>query len=180
MGFAISVKALGSTSARLRAYWDRFARFEQTPSMAALAYPPHVTLAVYERIHEDQLRAALRRVFKDVSAISLRFTALCRFEQPALVFWAAPEPCESLSRVHAAIHKLIDPALCEAHYRPSNWVPHCTLATRVVEANKAVAITSANEPIDAFEVTFDWADCVQFSPVRVIEEINLSPWLSDQ
>jgi 2'-5' RNA ligase len=99
--------------------------------MAVLAYPPHVTLAVYECIQEDELRDALRSVFKNQSPISLRFNRLSRFERPNLVFWAAAEPCEQLVRVHAAIHKLIDPALCEIHYRPNNWVAHCTLATRV-------------------------------------------------
>jgi hypothetical protein len=63
--------------------------------------------------------------------------------------------------------------LCEAHYRPKNWVPHCTLATNVTDAGKAGALGLADEPINAFEVTFGWADCVEFYPVRVIEELRL-------
>jgi 2'-5' RNA ligase len=162
----------------LRAYWDRFARFEHAPSMAGLGYPPHVTLAVYECIREEQLRDALHHVFDNQSSISLRFNRLSCFEQPNLVVWAAPEPCQPLMRVHAAIHELIDPASCEVHYRPNNWVPHCTLATGITETYKSEAITLANESMEAFEVTFDSADCVQFSPIRIIEELSLSPRVS--
>ena len=175
MGFAITIKAPGTTGARLRAYWNKFARFEHAPSMAALSYPPHVTLAVYECIGEEQLREVLHRVFEDQSCIPLRFGRLSSFEQPNLVFWAVPDPSQPLMRVHAAIHELIDPASCEVHYRPNHWVPHCTLATDIIDNNKTEAIKLANESSEAFEVTFDWADCVQFSPVRVVEEIGLSP-----
>jgi 2'-5' RNA ligase len=143
--------------------------------MAGLAYPPHITLAIYPCIGEDQLRDVLRQVFSDQGPILLRFHRLCYFERPNLVFWVAPELCKPLMRVHAAIHKLIDPASCEVHYRPDNWVPHCTLATHVTAPNREEAITLANEPIEAFDVTFDWADCVRFPPVRVIEEFGLSP-----
>src|SRR5262249_52418900 len=126
MSFAISIKAPSTAGARLRAYWDRFGRFEQTPSMAALAYPPHVTFAVYEHIEEDRLRDAVHRVFSRQSCISLRFAKISRFEKPNVVFWAAPDRSEALLRVHAAIHGLIDPASCDVKYRPGHWLPHCT------------------------------------------------------
>ena len=174
MAFAITIRAPGEAGAPLRAYWKRFARFEALPSMAALSYPPHVTLAVYEHIREDRLREALYRAFGGQGAISLRFCRLARFEEPNLVFWAAPDPCEPLLLAHAAIHRAIDPALCEAHYRPENWVPHCTLATHVTGADKAGALALADEPIDAFEVRFGWADCVEFYPVRIIDELRLA------
>jgi 2'-5' RNA ligase len=128
---------------------------------------------MYHCIGEDQLRGVLRQVFNDQGPISLRFNRLSRFEQPNLVFWAVPDPHPPLMRVHAAIHELIDPASCEVHYRPDNWVPHCALATHVTAPNREEAITLANEPIEAFDVTFDWADCVEVSPVRVIAEFSL-------
>src|SRR5262249_45923089 len=145
MGFAISITAPGG--APLRALWDRFAPFEDTPSMAALSYPPHVTLAVYDTIEEDRLRDALHRVFAKEPPMSLRFTRLSRFETPGLVFFAAPERCEPLWRAHAAVHAVIDPSSCDPHYRPGNWVPHCTLATRVTAANAAQAKALADGPI---------------------------------
>jgi 2'-5' RNA ligase len=172
VAFAITIKAPGDAGAPVRAWWERFACFEAAPSMAALSYPPHVTLAVYERIREDRLRDALHQAFIGHGPISLRFRRLSRFEEQNLVFWAAPDPCERLLHAHAAIHRAIDPALCEAHYRPK-WVPHCTLATNVTDARKADALALADEPIDAYEVTFGWADCVEFYPVHIIEELSL-------
>ncbi len=78
MGFAFSIKAPGSSGAPLCAQWERFARLEQAPSMVALDYPPHVTLAVYDHIGKDQLRDALHRVFDGQNSILLRFVRLSR------------------------------------------------------------------------------------------------------
>jgi hypothetical protein len=51
-------------------------------------------------------------------------------------------------------------------------VPHCTLATEVRGADKQNAIVFACAPFEPFEVVFDTVDCVEFPPVRVIEELR--------
>lgn len=174
MAFAISVKALGETAARITDYWSKFSQFEQAPSMAALDYPPHVTLAVYDGIPEQRVREALAPVFREQHALPLRFRRLNYFESPQLVFWADPAPSKPLFEVHAAIHSLIAPSHCREHYRPGSWVPHCTLATQVSPGNTASAIAFVSEPIKPFDVIFDCADCAEFYPVRVVEEHRLS------
>jgi 2'-5' RNA ligase len=141
--------------------------------MAALDYPPHVTLAVYDGIPEHQLRETLRSVFLAHRPLSLRFSKLAFFEEPQLVFWAAPDASEALLNVHAAIHRLVEPSLCREYYRPHAWAPHCTLATQVSTANKEKATALAAKKIQPFEVVFDQADCVEFHPVRIIEECVL-------
>ena len=174
MAFGIGVKARGDDARRLRDYWDRFGQFEQTPSMARLNYPPHITLAVYDRIDERQLRCTLTTVFAGHGALRLRFNKLAFFGAPKLVFWANPEPSEPLLRAHTAIHRFIEPALCQEYYRPGAWAPHCTIATEVTADNRAPAAALAAETIEPFDVIFDAADCVEFLPVRVIEECALT------
>jgi 2'-5' RNA ligase superfamily len=98
--------------APLRDFWAEFTRLEETPSMIALNYPPHVTLAVYDSIPVEQLRHALRCELGTLPPFRLTFVKLAFFECPQLVFWAAPEPSEPLSRAHAAIHRRLDPMLC--------------------------------------------------------------------
>jgi 2'-5' RNA ligase len=174
MAFAININASGGTGARIRDYWAKFGCLEPVPSMAALDYLPHVTLAIYDTIAAAKLREASRVAFRGCPPIRLRFDKLACFEHPQLVFWAAPEPSESLLGVHAAIHGLIDPSLCAEHYRPGRWVPHCTLATNVSSNNIQAARALASKGIEPFEVIFDRADCVEFMPVRIIEGHTLS------
>ena len=70
--------------------------------MAALNYPPHITLAVYDDIHPDQLEAALTASFAGVSALRLTFTRLRFFDDAPLVLWADPaySPAHPRSRTH--------------------------------------------------------------------------------
>ncbi len=173
MPYALSIKATGPTAAKLRDLWSVFSRFESEPSMQALDYPPHVTLAIYDRIEEPVLRNALTSVFDRHPALELRFESLRCFDDPGFVVWAAPERSESLSEAFAAVHELIDPSICREHYRPGNWIPHCTLATGVTGDFLAAARELADNPIEPFEVIFDMADCVEFAPVRVIDERQL-------
>jgi 2'-5' RNA ligase len=173
VSYAITVAAPGGAGAAVRALWDKFGRLERAPSMAALAYPPHLTLAIYERIDEARLLDALRRVFGGHDPFTLRFIRCALFQSPKLVVWADPEPCDRLARVHAAIHELIDPSLCHPHYQPGHWVPHCTLATDIADAARDEAVARVKAPLAPFSVTFGSADCVRFPPVTVLERASL-------
>ena len=106
MPFAISFTASEASGAPIRELWAEFAQLEEVPSMLAMGYPPHVTLAVYDVISEDQLREALHSELSSHIPLRLKFAF---FERPQLVFWAAPESSESLFRAHAAVHRCIDP-----------------------------------------------------------------------
>ncbi len=177
MPVAITIKAAGDTAKPLTELWRVFAQFEVTPSMAALNYPPHITLAVYDSMAEERLRDAAASCFRDTPSQRLGFNRLAYFAEPDFVVWASPIFSEALHRLHDEIHQAIDPALCHPHFHPGQWVPHATLATQITAANRDKAIELASRPIDPFEVVFDWADCVSFPPVWIIEErqLPLSP-----
>ena len=77
MTWAISLKAVNRTADPIRALWDQVSLYERAPSMAALNYPPHITVAIYKDIDPDLLKAALRRASMEVPALRLTFTRLC-------------------------------------------------------------------------------------------------------
>jgi hypothetical protein len=58
MAHAICLKAYNSSGDPIRTLWAEFGRFEPTSSMAALNYPPHITLAIYDGVDEFVLCAA--------------------------------------------------------------------------------------------------------------------------
>ena len=173
VGCAINIKATGETARPILDLWSRAEKFEDTPSMAALGYPPHFTFAIYDEVEPDTPRRVLRDTFSDQSGLKVTFAELRVFEVSPLVLWAAPADTSELWRLHELVHANIDPALCREHYRPGAWVPHCTLATRIAGDRKAEARSLVSGPMEPFDVTFDMADVVTFPPVAVVEEIGL-------
>ena len=174
MPVAISVRATNDTARRIHALWDEASCFEGRPSMAALAYPPHITLAVYDHLDHDCLRAALTTAFEGTSALCVTFDRIGWFDGMPLVLWASPKPSDALARTHTMVHGVIDPKLCRPHYRPGAWVPHCTLATKVIESRRDDALAFARRAIAPFDVLFDAADVVAFPPVAVIQSYGLA------
>jgi 2'-5' RNA ligase len=90
-----------------------------------------------------------------------------------LVLWAEPEPRELLFEMHRQIHAAIDPALCRPHYRPGNWIPHCTLAMQILPDRTADALALANDFRGSVRASFDIVDCATFPRVRVVAEAKL-------
>ena len=174
MASAISLKAPNSTADPIWALWAEVSRLESQPSMAALDYAPHITLAVYDDVDPGRLSAVLAEAFTGASALRLTFTRLRFFDNVPLVLWADPSFSQALASAHARVHARIDPGLCRPHYRPGAWVPHCTLEAQITAEHRDEAIVLAARPIPAFEVIFDVADCVSFPPVVVIAEQPLS------
>jgi 2'-5' RNA ligase len=143
--------------------------------MQALNYPPHLTFAIYENILPDHLCEAVRKTFRDIPAISVEFSGIRHFRNDVLVLWARPVDDSALRQAHQAIHQEIDPTLCQAHYRPDHWQPHCTIAMNIPMASAETALIWATETPARFTVTFDAIDCVRSPPVEILSEVKLAP-----
>ena len=174
MTYAISLKCTNDTAAPILDLWDQASAFEAAPSMASLNYPPHLTLAIYENIHVDRLRAALGVAFRDLPAFSMEFSGIRHFDNESLVLWAFPIPNDALREAHESLHREIDPALCHEHYRPGSWKPHCTLATKIPIASAEAALRWAAGTPARFTAVFDVADCVRAYPVEILDEVRLT------
>jgi 2'-5' RNA ligase len=170
MLYAINLRADNDSAEAIRALWRRTEEIEETPSMAPLNYPPHITLALYDDIEEDVLRGAMQDTFAKQPALTVTFDCIRLFDRPSPVLWAAPKDISALLPLHGRLHSLIDPALCRPYYRPGAWVPHCTVAMQVRADRRPQALALAAEPIEPFDVVFDVGDCVSTHPVRVIGE----------
>lgn len=168
MPVAININADNASARPIRALWDEVGRLEQSPSLAGLNYPPHLTLAIYDQFDEAEAAAALTSVFSAEPAFQLRFSAIRWFENDPLVLWAAPEASDRLMQVHAALHAILNPGLCRPYYRPGIWVPHCSLGTAIPTQRRDEALVFTQRQIAPFDVSFDVADVVRFLPVEVI------------
>jgi len=168
MPLAISIKSTDETAGTIIRLWDEVSEFETVPSMQSLAYPPHISIAVYETIEPDRLVEAFETVFDLCPVLPVTFDRIKTFDAENLILWAAPRPCPGLARLAEALHTAIDPKLCAPHYRPGAWRPHCTLATAIRPEYAGAARAFARRKLEPFTVRFDAADCVDFPPVRIL------------
>jgi 2'-5' RNA ligase len=173
MAFAINLRSDNASAERLHALWHRCDALENTSSMAALNYPPHITLAVFDE-DPGELAPLLKELFTGLPELRIRFTSLGMFRAPhGLVLWAAPELPEILLMAHRRIHASVNPDHSRRNYQPERWVPHSTIANGVSPARLPDIESLIAEPLDSFEVRFDVVDYVEYPPVRVIAELPL-------
>src|SRR5258708_21965497 len=174
MPFALGVKSVNASAGAIIALWDQVSIFEEVPSMRALNYPPHITFAIYDapEVPKEMAIAAMERAAQGRSTIEITFNRIQAFDGPSLILWADPEPKEVLLEMHQKIHSAISPEFCRTHYRPRNWMPHCTLATRTAASRNADALTCAKGFRGGSRVIFDVADCIALQPLKVVAEIR--------
>jgi len=174
MPYSINLRSDNDSGDAIRSLWRKCGLLESSPSMPALNYPPHITLAVYDDIEEHELFGAFDLAIADITQITSSVERLGYFEAPhAIILWAAPMLPTKVHSLHARVHSLLDTDRCRPNYRPGVWVPHCSLATSIDLSRKAEAIDIANHSIEPFKVVFDVADCASFLPVEVVHEKEL-------
>jgi len=163
------------TASDARPFWQLAAKaseLEDTPSVRALGYPPHITLARYPEIPPALLFKGLS-AFEGVKALSLTFDRIGIFDIEPIVLWLSPRHDRRLIDLHEKVHDIIVPLLCDAHYRPHQWTPHLTLAMAIPADRRTRALELAAQPFEPFTVTFDAAECVSWPPVRVMRSLPL-------
>ncbi len=171
MPYAINFRSDNSSANSIRSLWRKCGALEDSPTMEALQYPPHLTFAIYDEIPLDDLYVGFDSALKHLRKQTIRFERLGYFEAPhGIVLWAAPTLPKEVDSAHEAIHREIDPELCRKNYRPSIWIPHCSLATAVGHDSKSKALAIVEKGIDPVEVIFDAVDCASFMPVKVLKE----------
>src|SRR5436189_4056603 len=128
MAFAVSLLFNPEMADAISDSWIRLAEAGVSSSMLDLKYPPHVTLAVYDKLHVGSAVASLDRVFEDVERMAVTLTGFSTFGADSGVCYAALASSPDLMRLHATVVDAIGET-SRLHYQVGRWTPHCTLAT---------------------------------------------------
>ncbi|MVA26559.1 2'-5' RNA ligase family protein [Agrobacterium vitis] len=166
-----------STSSEAQPFWQLVKRasvFERNSSIEALGYAPHITLARYSEIEPATLLEAAERV-QEAKAFLLTFDRIAFFDTEPIVLWLSPRANQRLFKLHDEIHRIIDPQLCDPHYRPLQWTPHLTIAMAIDATQRDGVLELSNQPFDPVTLSFDAVDCVSWPPVRVLSTLSLQP-----
>lgn len=175
MPYAIVLKCTDDSAAPVLDLWREAGRFEASPSMQALNYPPHLTFAVYEDIVVPLLVAAAQQAFTNVPPLAIEFSGIDHFPNEMLVLWARAVDDRAIRQIHRTIHDEIDPALCHEHSRPDRWQPHCTIAMKIPTGAEEEALRWAAATPAKFTLNFDVVDCIGFPPIDILKEVKLLP-----
>lgn len=121
-------------------------------------HPPHITLAAYDVENPYSARTVLRDVMTTWRAFRLQLDVLGIFPTTGTVF-LAPRMTETLFGLHRYVieHAVPHwgPGLYPQHLLPDVWAPHCTLVTRLEQADVPRAVELAMTHWREFEGLVD-------------------------
>ena len=173
MAFAISLLFDTRTADAVEEQWERLADAGISRSMIDLDFPPHVTLAAFDRLPVDAAIAALDTAFRHTHMMPVELTNISTFEAGSGVLYAALAPSAELLNLHATIEAAVGET-CRPHYRVGSWTPHCTLATGVSDDGLTRAIDLLGPNWRPLAGRFEAATLVEFVPVIRIKFWELS------
>ena len=111
--------------------------------------------------------------FKTIGRFAVTLTGIAAFGPGSGVVYAALAPSPGLLDLHAMVLIAIGET-CRPHYQAGHWMPHCTLATNLsdADAEKAWRLLAEGWPLTG---SFVAADFVEFAPVIGIKRWTLRP-----
>lgn len=142
MALALELGLAADGERDVRRLWDAL-EAASVPSLATNAFPirPHVTLAVTD--DADGLRgvAGALRGLIDPTSVELAGPAFFQAEPPIMHLAVASAP--GLIAMHGRVVHALQQAEVDLwpHYRPTVWLPHCTLSMGVPVARLGDALT---------------------------------------
>ncbi len=168
MTYAISLRPDSGPSQAVDGVWRRLAAAGVADDMLALNYGPHVTLAVYDELDENEAAAVIKNIAARYSSPLVSISSLGIFPAEKSVLWAGPTPDKTLLELHADLHRELA-AKCHPHYLPGAWVPHFTLAGYLTSSALAEALAMLAPAWQTVSGRFVRLELVSFPPVEVLQ-----------
>ena len=142
MPFVVELYFDSSTEASIRDAWKSIDDAGISDSMPKGGYRPHVSLGVCDHLETDSLAQELSKFAAGVTPFRLAFPNIGIFSTSEGVVFLGVTVTEALLSVHAAFHKIFKKYAKEQreYYTVGRWVPHCTLAFGLSEAQIVEAV----------------------------------------
>ena len=143
MPFVVELYFDPSTEASIRDAWEAIDEAGISASMLDGGYRPHVSLGVCDYLETDSLAQELSTFAVGVAPFRLSFPNIGIFSTSEGVVFLGVTVTEELLRVHAAFHEIFKKHAEDQreYYTVGQWVPHCTLAFGLSEAQIVEAVT---------------------------------------
>jgi 2'-5' RNA ligase superfamily len=132
MALALELGLAADGEREVREMWDAL-EVVSVPSLATHPFPirPHVTLSVTD--DATGLRGAARALRGLIAPASVKLAGPAFFQADPPIMHLAVAPAPQLIAMHGRVADALQQAGVEVwpHYRPTVWLPHCTLSMGV-------------------------------------------------
>lgn len=175
MPYAVELFLDGRSSATLRGLWERIAPISSY--LLDSGGIPHLTLAVCDSFDPFAAREALEGFAREVSPFRIVYSSVGVFMAEDTVVFLAPVVTSEMLDVQ---HRMLDlleryTASVWAHYHLGRWVPHSTLAMKLLPAQAGTVLEACRGSALGLPL-FARAEAlalVEFHPVRTVYEFAL-------
>lgn len=129
---------------------------------------PHISFALVETSDAELLASVVAGVARRAPLCQVELAAPASFATRAGLLYLAPVPTMALLEFHSRFHAGLVAAGLESneYYRPGAWIPHCTLAMDLSEAQLAAAFVACRKSMTPITGHLEAAGVVSFPPPR--------------
>jgi len=175
MGYAVTLNLSRDSAARVVELWEGLAQEAISSVMLDVGAQPHISLAVFQDLAPEMLRADPKVLRADLSQfaeatppLSLDLASAGTFPTAEGVVFLAPAVTQELLEAHRRFHCFLrDRGVdCVEYYLPGRWVPHCTVATGVAPDRMGAALEVCVQSEAFGPVELDEVSLIEFPPVR--------------
>jgi 2'-5' RNA ligase len=167
--FAIEMCFDEESDRRVRAVWQRIADAGLPQPMLELpGAKPHVSLTALERLADPGAFAArLAELAASEPPLAIRMASAATFATAEGVLYLGVVATRELLELHARFYAHFERELQSANpwYRPSQWVPHCTLSLGLTGHQIGAALESCLVGVLPLDATLESVELVE--PRRV-------------
>jgi len=131
---------------------------------------PHITLAGFKDTNPLEFSKWLQTYAGNLDFFNIKFSSIGAFPSNPSVLFLAPVVEDEFINLHKCFNAQIKEAasVFESHYLPGNWVPHCTLATRLSQGELHNALDVVIGDFTPFTATVTQMGLVQCNPFKEI------------
>lgn len=151
----------------VRSIWQQIKNVGISDYLVSCGSRPHVTLAVYDKLHVESFRDRLLVFAKKIEPIKVNFNLVEEFPGQLSTIFLSPTANDDLDFAQKCYWKYFDDTRAEVQefYSPFYWKPHCTLATDIQDRVLSDVWSICNQllPIEAVLMSIG---IVEFRPVR--------------
>ena len=176
MGFAVELYFNSDSELEVQRIWSGLAEAGGLSAMSASGARPHISLAVYSDDFDGRgFSQELLAWSRSLVPFEFQLGSVGTFPtNEGVVFLASVVTSELLAlheRFHTAFARYGD--WSSPHYLPGNWVPHCTIATDLTDAEIGQVVQHCWEHFRPIQGQFQEIGLIEFRPIRELATFKL-------
>ncbi|MGE5607387.1 MAG: 2'-5' RNA ligase family protein [Bacteroidota bacterium] len=144
MDYAVTLNFDEKSQAQLLGMMEDLCRAGVNRYLLDLGIRPHITLAYWKDQNGIDVTDEIRRFAGVVKGTYVLFSSIGIFPADPRVVYLSPVKDDGLIKLHNGLYQELNGKIenYSQNYTPDYWVPHCTLATKLSEAEVLMSVNT--------------------------------------